>query len=86
MDEILNVLFDTLNSDEFDGVVRHALTTVGGAVIATGIATNSQWVTISAGVATGLTVLWSIASKTFIKKAAVAKAVPVATPVVTPNA
>lgn len=76
---LLDTLFNTLNSDEFDGTVRHAITYVGGLVTAAGIASNDQWTVIGAGIATGLTVVWSWASKKYIKAQAVVKAV-------TPNA
>lgn len=67
---IVNFIMGILNSDEFDGVVRHALTTAGGAVVAAGYATNDQWAAIGGGIAVAITVLWSIANKTFLKNQA----------------
>ena len=61
------MILDLLNSDEFDGLVRHALSTFGGGVVASGIATTDQWTALSGGIVVLITILWSIASKKYLK-------------------
>lgn len=63
----MGFLLDLVNSDEFDGLVRHGLTTVGGGLVANGVFDATQWQTISGAVVIVVGVIWSIASKKFIK-------------------
>lgn len=60
-------LFDLINSDEFDGLVRHFMTWAGGATLVTGNFDPSQWQTIVGAVVTGLGVLWSVANKRYMR-------------------
>lgn len=60
-------VFDFLNSDEFDGVIRHIFTTVGGSAVVMSNFDPTQWQTIVGGVATVVGVLWSVASKRYLK-------------------
>lgn len=62
-----NFFLDLVNSDEFDGLIRHGLTTVGGGLIANGFLSAQQWSLISGGVIAALGVIWSVASKKYIK-------------------
>lgn len=64
---MIDYLFDLVNSDEFDGLVRHSLSTVGGGLIASGALSTDQWQLISGGAVALVAVLWSFASKRFIK-------------------
>ena len=61
------MILDLLNSDEFDGLVRHCLSTFGGAVVASGLASQEQWTVLSGGIVVLITILWSIASKKYLK-------------------
>jgi hypothetical protein len=61
-------VFDFINSDEFDGLVRHILTTVGGMTLVTGNMDPSQWQTIAGAVATLLGVAWSVANKKYMRE------------------
>lgn len=67
MSEFLTFLFKMFNSDEFDGLVRHALTVLGGMAIVTGHFDPAAWQTISGGVVTFLVAIWSVASKKYLK-------------------
>lgn len=60
-------VFDFLNSDEFDGVIRHIFTTAGGSAVVMSNFDPTQWQTIVGGVATVVGVLWSVASKRYLK-------------------
>jgi hypothetical protein len=62
------MIFDFINSDEFDGLVRHILTTVGGMTLVTGHMDPSQWQTIAGAVATLLGVAWSVANKKYMRE------------------
>lgn len=68
---IYDFLLDLVNSDEFDGLMRHGLSTVGGGLVAHGVLDATQWSTISGGIAVAVAVIWSVASKRFIKAQAV---------------
>jgi hypothetical protein len=56
-----------INSDEFDGLIRHGLTLVGGIIVAT----NSGNAEIVGWAIAALATIWSVASKTYIRKQAV---------------
>jgi hypothetical protein len=60
-------LFDLMNSDEFDGVVRHIMTSFGGAVTATGLVSSDQWTQVTGAVVVLLGILWSIANKKYMR-------------------
>lgn len=47
----------------FLGFVRHALTTVGGAVVATGYVGEDEWQAILGGLVAAVGVLWSFLDK-----------------------
>lgn len=64
---MFNYVLDLVNSDEFDGLVRHGLTTVGGGLVANGVLTTTQWQTVSGAIVIVVGVIWSFASKRFIK-------------------
>lgn len=61
-------VFDLLNSDEFDGTVRHLMTWIGGAGFVTGNFDPAQWQTIAGAVVTVAGVLWSWANKKYMKQ------------------
>lgn len=60
-------VFDFLNSDEFDGIIRHIFTTAGGSAVVMSNFDPTQWQTIAGGVAAVVGVLWSVASKRYLK-------------------
>lgn len=60
-------VFDFINSDEFDGIVRHVLTTVGGATFVTGNMDPTQWQTIAGAVTALVGVAWSLANKKYMR-------------------
>ena len=75
----MNGLFDILNSDEFQGVIRHALTTAGGATFVTGHFDPTQWQTTVGALMALIGVLLSVAEKK-------ARIIPVSAPAVAPEA
>lgn len=75
MNDLLDFVTKTINSDEFDGTVRHAISTLGGGLVSIGVATDAQVATIAGGVSVAVAVLWSWASKKFIKAQAAREAV-----------
>lgn len=60
-------IFDLLNTDEFDGVVRHVFGWLGTGTVITHNFDPTQWQTIAGGAVAILTVLWSVASKKFMR-------------------
>jgi hypothetical protein len=49
--------------DILSGIIRHVLTTVGGALVAAGYLTSDQWTTIAGALAVIIGVVWSVISK-----------------------
>lgn len=68
---MFNFILDLVNSDEFDGLMRHGLSSIGGSLVAAGILSTTDWQTIAGGVSVAVAVVWSFASKKFIKAQAV---------------
>lgn len=68
---MFNFILDLVNSDEFDGLMRHGLSSIGGSLVASGVLSATDWQTISGGAAVLIAVVWSFASKKFIKAQAV---------------
>ena len=54
---------DTPMPDVVSGIIRHVLTTAGGALVAAGYLTSDQWTTIAGALAVIIGVVWSIISK-----------------------
>ncbi len=52
-------------NDKIAGVVRHALTSLGGALVAGGYLTSDEWTTIAGGVGIVIGIIWSIIAKRF---------------------
>ena len=63
-------LFDLINSDEFDGLVRHALTVFGGITVYSNDFDPAQWQTLVGGAVAILGVLWSMANKKYMRNGA----------------
>tara|TARA_R110000868_G_scaffold6255_4_gene35717 strand:+ start:476 stop:640 length:165 start_codon:yes stop_codon:yes gene_type:complete len=51
-----------MNKEQIMGIIRHALTFVGGIVIVKGIATEAMTVEVIGAVMTAVGAIWSIAS------------------------
>jgi tetrahydromethanopterin S-methyltransferase subunit D len=49
--------------DVVSGIIRHVLTTAGGALVAAGYLTSDQWTTIAGALAVIIGVVWSVISK-----------------------
>jgi hypothetical protein len=49
--------------DAVAGVIRHVLTTAGGALVAAGYFTSDQWTTIAGALTVIVGVVWSVISK-----------------------
>jgi hypothetical protein len=49
--------------DVLSGLIRHVLTTAGGALVAAGYLTSDQWATIAGALAVIIGVVWSVISK-----------------------
>ena len=47
----------------FAGLIRHALTALGGALVAAGYMTSEEWATIAGALAVLVGVVWSVISK-----------------------
>lgn len=60
-------VFDLVNSDEFDGVVRHVVGWFGSAAVVQSNFDPTQWQTIAGGVVAIMTVLWSVANKRYMR-------------------
>jgi hypothetical protein len=56
-------LTDYVSVEQLQGFVRHVLTTAGGAVVATGYVSSSDWTTIGGAVAVAAGVIWSYIDK-----------------------
>lgn len=61
-------MLDFINSDEFDGLIRHFLTAVGGATFITGHMDPAQWQTIAGAVSAVVGVAWSLANKKYMRE------------------
>jgi hypothetical protein len=55
--------------DQVAGIIRHLLTTVGGALVAAGYLTSAEWTTIAGALAVIIGVVWSIITKRLAKAA-----------------
>ncbi len=71
-------VFDFLNSDEWDGIVRHVMGVVGTGAVVTHNFDPTQWQSITGAVVVLVTMGWSVASKKYLK----AGGTPVSAPVV----
>jgi hypothetical protein len=49
--------------EAISGIVRHVLTTAGGALVAAGYLTSEQWTTIAGALAVIISVVWSVMAK-----------------------
>jgi hypothetical protein len=45
------------------GLIRHALTALGGALVGAGYFTNDEWTTLAGALAVFIGVVWSVISK-----------------------
>jgi len=54
---------DKTTIDALFGVIRHAMTTAGGGLVAAGVVTNEQWTALVGGVVAILGIGWSIWQK-----------------------
>jgi hypothetical protein len=52
-------------NDKTAGIIRHALSSVGGALVAAGYLTSDEWTAIAGGLAIVIGVVWSIIAKRF---------------------
>jgi hypothetical protein len=50
-------------NDVVAGLIRHALTAVGGALVGAGYVTSDEWTTIAGALAVFVGVVWSVISK-----------------------
>ena len=50
-------------NDKVAGIIRHALTSLGGALVAGGYLTSDEWTTIAGGLMIVVGVVWSIIAK-----------------------
>jgi hypothetical protein len=50
-------------NDQIAGIVRHLLTTVGGALVAAGYLTSDEWTAVAGALAIVIGVVWSIITK-----------------------
>jgi hypothetical protein len=57
-------------SDEISALIRHAMTAIGGALVASGYLTSDQWTSAAGAHAILAGVAWSIISKRMAKQPA----------------
>jgi hypothetical protein len=50
-------------NDIVAGLIRHALTTLGGVLVGAGYLTSDEWTTIAGALAVFIGVVWSVISK-----------------------
>ena len=50
-------------NDQVAGIVRHILTSVGGALVAAGYLTSDEWTAVAGALAVLIGVVWSIITK-----------------------
>lgn len=67
-------VFDFLNSDEVDGIIRHIFTGIGGSTVVANNFDPTQWQTIAGAVAAVLGVLLSVANKRYMRSQVVKSA------------
>jgi hypothetical protein len=60
-------LINLVNSDEFDGMVRHGLSLFGGFMVANGYASSAGPETILGWSIAMVAVVWSVANKTYMR-------------------
>lgn len=61
---------DLINSDEFDGLIRHSISVASGGMVANGLMTQDQVTQIAGAVGIVVSVIWSVANKRYMRKKA----------------
>ena len=64
VNQIVTVKFKTMNKNQIVGIVRHALTFIGGIIVTNGLIDESTLLEIVGSISTLIGAVWSIIEKT----------------------